>query len=120
MPHISLAAEIVTRIAGFPISNALITTWLVMGFLIIISYLATRDMKLVPGNGQSIAEMIVGGLYDFFSSVTGKYVDFVFPLVASLFLFILSANWVGLLPGVGTVGFFHGEEFTPLLRGATA
>ena len=70
MPHISLAAEIVTRIAGFPISNALITTWLVMGFLIIISYLATRDLKSVPGNGQSIAEMIVGGLYDFFSTVT--------------------------------------------------
>ena len=64
--------------------------------------------------------MIVGGLYDFFSSVTGKYVDLVFPLVASLFIFILAANWVGLLPGVGTVGFFHGEEFTPLLRGATA
>jgi len=120
MPHISLAAEIVTRIAGFPISNALITTWLVMGFLIIISYLATRDLKSVPGNGQSIAEMIVGGLYDFFSTVTGKYVDLVFPLVASLFIFILAANWVGLLPGVGTVGFFHGEEFTPLLRGATA
>ncbi len=120
MPHISLAAEIVTRIAGFPITNALITTWLVMGFLIIISYLATRDMKRVPGNGQSIAEMLVGGLYDFFSSVTGKYVREVFPLVASLFLFILVANWVGLLPGVGTVGLFHGEEFTPILRGATA
>ena len=120
MPHISLAAEIVTRIAGFPISNALITTWLVMGFLIIISYLATRDMKLVPTSGQSIAEMIVGGLYDFFSTVTGKYVNQVFPLVASLFIFILAANWVGLLPGVGTVGLFHGDEFTPLLRGATA
>ncbi len=120
MPHISLAAEIVTRIAGFPISNALITTWLVMGFLIIISYLVTRDMKLVPTSGQSIAEMIVGGLYDFFSTVTGKYVNQVFPLVASLFIFILAANWVGLLPGVGTVGLFHGDEFTPLLRGATA
>lgn len=120
MPHISLAAEIVTRIAGFPISNALITTWLVMVFLIIISYLVTRDLKLVPGNGQSIVEMIVGGLYDFFSTVTGKYVNLVFPLVASLFIFILVANWVGLLPGVGTVGIFHGEEFVPLLRGATA
>ncbi|MEK7119573.1 MAG: F0F1 ATP synthase subunit A, partial [Patescibacteria group bacterium] len=43
-----------------------------------------------------------------------------FPLLASLFLFIITANWMGLLPGVGTIGFFHGEEFTPLLRGATA
>ncbi len=120
MPHISLAAEIVTTIAGFPISNALITTWLVMGLLTLMSYLVTRDMKLVPSGVQSVAEMLVGGLYDFFSSVTGKYVREVFPLVASLFLFILTANWVGLLPGVGTVGLFHGEEFTPLLRGATA
>ncbi len=120
MPHISLAAEIIARIGGFPISNALITTWLVMGILIVLSYLATRNMQIVPGGAQSIAEMLVGGLYDFFSSVTGKYVSAVFPLVGSLFLFILTANWVGLLPGVGTVGFFHGEEFTPLLRGATA
>lgn len=119
MPHISLAAEIVTRIAGFPISNALITTWLVMGILIVMSYLVTRDMKLVPTGAQSIAEMLIGGLYDFFASVTGKHVVQVFPLVASLFLFILAANWVGLLPGVGTVGFFR-EEFVPLLRGATA
>ncbi|MBI4066340.1 F0F1 ATP synthase subunit A [Candidatus Gottesmanbacteria bacterium] len=124
MPHISLAAEIITRIAGFPISNALITTWLVMGILIVMSYLATRQMSLVPSQGQSIAEMLVGGLYDFFASVTGKHVSHVFPLVASLFLFILAANWVGLLPGVGTVGLFRqvheGEEFVPLLRGATA
>ncbi|MBI3955924.1 F0F1 ATP synthase subunit A [Candidatus Gottesmanbacteria bacterium] len=120
MPHISLAAEIVTRLAGLPISNALITTWLVMGILIILSYLSTRSMTMVPGRIQSVAEMLVGGLYDFFGTVTGTYVNDVFPLVASLFLFILAANWVGLLPGVGTVGFFHGEEFTPLLRGATA
>ncbi len=120
MPHISLAAEIVGRIGGFPISNALITTWLVMGILIVLSRLATRSMQMVPSNAQSIAELLVGGLYDFFHSVTGKYVSSVFPLVGSLFLFILTANWVGLFPGVGTVGFFHGEEFTPLLRGATA
>lgn len=120
MPHISLAAEIVARIGGFPISNALITTWLVMGILIVLSYLATRSMQIVPGGAQSIAEILIGGLYDFFRSVTGKYVSAVFPLVGSLFLFILTANWVGLLPGVGTVGFYHGEEFTPLLRGATA
>ncbi len=124
MPHISLAAEIITRIAGFPISNALITTWLVMGILIFASYMVTRRMSLVPSGAQSVAEMLVGGLYDFFASVTGKYVSQVFPLVASLFLFILIANWVGLLPGVGTIGLFHevhGETvFTPLFRGATA
>lgn len=124
MPHISLAAEIIVRIGEFPVSNALITTWLVMGILTILSYLATRNIQMVPSGIQSIAEVLVGGLYDFFESVTGKYVAAVFPLVGSLFLFILTANWVGLLPGVGTIGLWgevHGEkEFTPILRGATA
>lgn len=120
MPHISLSAEKLWTVAGLPITNALLTTWLVMGILVLVTILATRNLRLIPGYGQSIVELIVGGLYDFFASVTGKHIAKFFPLLASLFLFIIAANWVGLLPGVGTVGFFHGEEFTPLLRGATA
>jgi F-type H+-transporting ATPase subunit a len=60
-----------------------------------------------------MAEIVIGGLYEFFESVIGHHVKLVFPLLASLFLFIILANWVGLLPGVGTVGFFkeeHGEN----------
>ena len=120
MPHISLAAERLGELFGFPITNALLTTWLVMGIIIGLSLLVTRKLALVPSNGQSIAELVVGGLYDFFGTVTGKRIGQFFPLLASLFIFIIVANWVGLLPGVGTVGIFHEEEFTPLLRGATA
>lgn len=120
MPHISLSAEKLAVLAGLPITNALITTWVVMALLILLAVLGTRTLRLIPGNGQSIVEIAIGGLYDFFASVTGKHIAKFFPLLASLFLFIIAANWVGLLPGVGTVGFFHGEEFTPLLRGATA
>lgn len=120
MPHISLAAEKVGTWGGFPISNALITTWLVMLILTALSFAVTRRMTIVPGNAQSVAEILIGGLYNFFGTVMGRHVKQAFPLVASFFLFIITANWVGLLPGVGTVGFFHGKEFTPLLRGATA
>lgn len=120
MPHISLAAEKLGSIFGFPISNALVTTWLVMGLLFLFAYSATKSLSLVPNNIQSIAELIIGGLYDFFETVSGKYIKQFFPLVVTLFLFILTANWVGLLPGVGTIGFFHEHEFTPLFRGATA
>ncbi|MBU1327403.1 F0F1 ATP synthase subunit A [Patescibacteria group bacterium] len=122
MPHISLAAERLGSFLGFPINNALVTTWCVMAILIIGSFCATRNMKEVPNAFQSIAEMVVGGLYDFFSTISGKHIQKVFPLLASLFLFIIAANWVGLLPGVGTVGFFRPEEtekFVPLFRGAT-
>ncbi len=120
MPHISLAAEKLWEFSGLPITNALLTTWFVMGIISVLAFLATRRLRMVPSHGQSMAELIVGGLYDFFQTVSGKHIARFFPLLASLFLFIIIANWVGLLPGVGTVGFFHGEEFTPLLRGATA
>jgi len=120
MPHISLAAEKLWTLSGFPITNSLLTTWVVMALLIIFSFAATSKLAKVPGTLQSIAELIVGGLYDFFGTVTGKHIKQLYPLLASFFLFILIANWVGLLPGVGTVGFFRHEEFVPLLRAATA
>lgn len=132
MLHISLAAEKIGSLWGFPISNALLTTWFVMILITIGSILLTRSLKIVPNSAQSIVELLIGGLYNFFETVVGSRIRQFFPLVASLFLYILLANWVGLLPGVGTVGFFHKEEavsqaddhkelkFTPLLRGATA
>src|SRR3989338_11552950 len=122
MPHISLAAEKLWSLSGFPITNSLLTTWVVMALLIIFSFAATSKLAKVPGTLQSIAELIVGGLYDFFGTVTGKHIKQLYPLLASFFLFILIANWVGLLPGVGAVGFFRHEavpagrqEFVPLL-----
>lgn len=110
MLHISLAAETLWTIGGLPISNAYLTTFVVMALLTVLSFLATRKMSMIPGNGQLIAESIVGGLHDFFAAIAGKHIAQFFPIVASLFLFILVANWVGLLPGVGTVGFHRTEK----------
>lgn len=118
--HISLAAEKVAVIGGFPITNSLLTTWVVMGLLVVLSLLATKNMRRIPTGIQLVAESIVGGLYDFFSSVVGGHLKLFFPFIATLFIYILVANWVGLLPGVGTVGFFHDAEFIPLFRAATA
>ena len=110
MLNISLAAERLWTVWGLPVSNAYITTWLVMALILVLSWLATRKMSVIPGNIQLIAEMIVGGLYDFFGAIAGKHIKQFFPIVASLFLFILAANWVGLLPGVGTIGFYRSEK----------
>ena len=120
MPHISLAAEKIFVVGGLPITNSLLTSWLVAIFLIVSALFITRQLTLIPSRAQLIAESLIGGLYDFFQTITGKYVNQFFPLIASLFLFIITANWVGLLPGVGTIGFFRDEKFIPLLRGATA
>lgn len=123
MPHISLVAEILWTVGTIPISNALLTTWIAMGVLVILSLIVRTQLRLIPSRLGTIAEIVVGGLYDFFQSILGKHAVAVFPLVGSLFFFIITLNWLGLLPGVGTVGFFRfheGAEFTPLFRAGTA
>lgn len=107
MLAISLAAEKIGSIAGFPITNSLLATWLTMAVLAALTFVSTRNMSLVPSRAQSIAEVIIGALYDFFSAVTGKYAKKFFPIVASIFMFVIMANWIGLMPGFGTIGFFH-------------
>lgn len=122
--HISLAAETIGHIGPLPITNSLLMTWVVMGMLFVLAIASARKLSLIPNYLQSIVEIVIEGLYSFFSTVVGHHVKMIFPLVASLFLFIIVSNWVGLLPGVGTIGFTeqvaHGTEFVPLLRGPTA
>jgi F-type H+-transporting ATPase subunit a len=145
MLNISIAAEKIASIGGFPITNSLLATWVAMLILVVFSLFSTRKMTLVPSSLQSIAEMIVGGIYDFYKSVVGDRIKILFPLLATFFLFIITANWFGLLPGVGTIGFYENKpvvneisttapetsansktepkteaEFVPLLRGANA
>ncbi|HLD25064.1 MAG TPA: F0F1 ATP synthase subunit A [Patescibacteria group bacterium] len=109
MLHISISAERLWTIFGLPISNAFLTTWIVMGLLIVLAVIATRKMSLIPSNAQLIAESLIGSLHDVFGAIAGTKINQFFPLVATLFLFILTANWIGLLPGVGTVGFYREE-----------
>lgn len=118
--QITLAAEKIGAIGSLPITNSLLTTWVVMGLLIAFAIAATRKMSMIPKGAQLVAELVVGGLYDFFESVTGSNVKQFFAFIATLFVYILVANWVGLLPGVGTIGFHHEHEFLPLFRGPMA
>lgn len=107
MLHISLAAEPVLQLGPVPITNSLIMTWLVMGVLTLVSLAATRNLRKNPSSFQLIIELTVGGLYDFFSGLVGKHIKELFPLIATLFLFIITSNWMGLLPGVGTIGIYE-------------
>jgi len=124
--HISLAAEKIGEIAGLPITNSMVMTILTSIILIILAFLATKNLKKVPEGIQNFFEAIIEFLFNIAESVIGnrektkKY----FPLVATLFLFIIINNWLGLLPGVGTIGFHethHGHDvFVPLLRTGNA
>ncbi len=116
----------IARPFGFPITNSMVVTWIVAAGLIILARVATRHMEQVPSGVQNLLEWLVEGLYDFLESIIGPdLVKRTFWFFATVFIFILSANWVGLIPGVGTIGWghltAHGFEVDqPFFRGANA
>lgn len=110
--HIVLAPEVVGHIGGLPITNTLITAWLVVILLSGVAFLATRRLAMIPGRGQVLVETMVGGVLQYMEETLGnrKLAQRFFPLITTLFLFILFANWLGLFPGVGSIGVFHEIE----------
>lgn len=122
--HISLAAEPIFYLGPLSFTNSMLVSWLVTLGLLLFAAVATKKIKIIPQGAQNLAEMILDGLLSFFEGVVGEHAREFFPLVTTFFLFIILGNWSGLLPGVGTIGFYlheHGKEvFVPLLRGATA
>src|SRR5207249_7289265 len=116
----------IARPFGFPITNSMVVSWIVAVGLIIFARLATRDMKGVPSGAQNLLEWLVEGLYGFLESIIGpRLVKRTFWFLATVFIFILSANWVGLIPGAGTIGWGHQTPHgfvidQPFFRGANA
>lgn len=122
----ALAAEPLFHLGSFPVTNAMVNAWIVAVFFIVIAAIASRRNTLVPRGIHNFFEAIVVFLLNEMDKVTGdrKKSKLFFPLVATLFLFILVNNWFGLAPGTGTIGIYgevHGHtELIPLLRPATA
>ena len=102
-PALHLPAEVVFRILGFPVTNTIIASWLSIIFLVGISYAITRRMKLVPSRWQIILEFVIIWLLNFCQSVAGEQNGRrFFPIVATIFLFVLANAWLSLLPGFGS------------------
>jgi len=116
----------IARPFGFPVTNSMVVTWVVAAGLIVFARVATRDMKRVPDGAQNFLEWLVGSLYSFLEGIIGPHlVKRTFWFFASVFIFILAANWLGLIPGVGTIGWGHQtahgfKVVDPLIRGANA
>lgn len=124
--EISLAPEPVFKVGNFTITNSLINSWAVVILLIIFGVCISKKISKVPKGIQNMFEMIVEAALGVMDSVTGsreKSMKF-FPLVFTLFLFILINNWLGIFPGIGSIGYtaMHNghETFIPYFRGATA
>lgn len=110
-PHVSIAAESLFEAGPSWLTNGLVTTFLVDIALILMAYGATRKMNLVPSGWQNAMEAVIEYLYGLAEGVAGKAASTYFPWVATLFLFVVISNWSGLLPGMGSIGFFHTGEY---------
>ena len=123
---LSAKAVEIGRVFGFPVTNSMVVSWVVALGLILFVRIATRRMDEVPSGAQNFLEWLVESLYGFLEGLLGKHlVDRTFWYFATVFIFILSANWLGLIPGVGTIGWGHATDHgfrihQPLLRGANA
>ena len=113
MEHgIILKPEILGYFRNFPITNTLLVSWVAMTFLVIVSIFATWRIKIIPSGLQNFVEAVVDWGYSTVEGLAGKKTKVFFPICMTFFLFIITANWLGLLPGFGTVTY-KGE---PLLR----
>ncbi|HBI34186.1 MAG TPA: hypothetical protein DEA43_05055 [Candidatus Moranbacteria bacterium] len=125
----TLFAEPILHVGNFTITNSLVMSWITVAilvtFFVAVGKKSSKKTKKMSGV-QNIFEILLEQALNLSDSVTGsrKKTGKFLPVVLSLFLFILVNNWLGLLPGVGTVGFVetgaHGKVFIPFLRGATA
>src|SRR5204862_1458470 len=105
---LSPKAVAIGRPFGLPVPTSMVVMWIVAIGLILFARAATRTMKVVPEGSQNFLEFLIEGLYRFLEGIIGRHlVDRTFWFFASIFIFILAANWVGLIPGVGSIGWGH-------------
>lgn len=114
-------AEFLFHIGPLPVTNSMVTSWVVAVVLIIAIRLAVRTPKLVPSRGQAVVESIVQGIFDIIKPIVGsKVARPAFPLLVGLFTYILIQNWSGLFPGVGTVMIQEHGAWSELIRPGNA
>jgi len=120
---VSPAAKALFSLGPLPVTNSMVTSWVVAFVLIVAIRLAVGRPKLVPSRGQSMVESLVEGILDLTSPIVGsKVARATFPLLVGLFIYILIQNWSGLFPGVGTIKHFDREsgQWEELIRPGNA
>ncbi len=124
--NISLAAEPIFHIGKFPVTNTLLMSWSIMAFLFVVVAVTRKKLKTVPVGLQNMVELGIEKLLNFMESVTGdrREAKKFFPLVATIFIFVILSNWLEIVPGLGTIGIWeelHGERvLVPFIRSASA
>ncbi|MCS7003177.1 MAG: F0F1 ATP synthase subunit A [Dehalococcoidia bacterium] len=109
--NIIIAAEPIATVAGFPITNTMVASWVTILFWAIFGFAATRNLQMIPRGLQNLFEAILEFLLNTAKTVAGEQNGRrFFPFVACLFLFIVTANWFALVPGFTTIGVLKPHE----------
>ncbi len=118
--HIQLPAEPImpdpivgvdnALIGDITITNTMVATWATIISLLIVSFMVSRKVSPVPGRLQGLIEMVFEFFLDLSDSIAGENARRFFPLVMTIFLFIVINNWLGILPGFGTIGWIESPE----------
>ena len=122
MEEISLKAQQLFNIGNLGITNGLLLAFVASLILIIFAIIFRGKIKMIPGKVQSAVEMLVEFFLGLMESVLGtrEAAEKFLPLVATIFIFIVTSNWLGILPGVGSFIFKNGSTSVPLLRSPAA
>jgi F-type H+-transporting ATPase subunit a len=120
------AAESLFHVGSYPITNAMVNGWIAVVFFVVVAFVASRRRDLVPRGIHNLIEAVIEFMLIEIQKITGdaKRAKQFLPIVGSLFLFILFSNWLGLLPGTGSIGMWGMHEghvaLIPLLRPAAS
>lgn len=126
MLHIEIAAEKILTLFGLPITNTLLMSWIVFGLLTLAAILISLRLNPIPQALQNIFELFVESFLGLMEGVFGmrEKAEKYFPVVATIFIFILLSNWLGIFPGIGSIGLYEevrGKQvFVPLFRSAAS
>lgn len=125
-PEISIKAEHLFELWHIPVTNSLLLAFITFALFVIFALVLRSRIAMIPGKIQNLFESVVDILLDIMESVFGsrKTAELYFPLIATIFLFVMISSWLGLMPGVGSLGIFEEHEgnmlFVPLLRAPAA
>lgn len=120
----TIYSETIGHIGSFEVRNTLLMSWIAVLFLCVVAWRFAKNYKenAVPTGLQNLVEAVIGGIYDFFHTVTQdeKQTKQFMGVCSTIFLFVVISNWFGLLPGVGSIGFWEEHNghtiLVPLFR----
>ena len=116
--HITLAADTLGHLLGIPITNSLLLTWVVFVLLALTAFFVGRSVQLIPGRVQAAFETLCETVLNYMAETleSRELAKRFFPLIATIFLFIFTANMITFVPGIESVGLEERGHFVPLLR----